>query len=372
MQRLMTAFAALALLAAAGFACSSDKADKPEPAAAKPKTTAAKLETTAAKPETTAAKPEAVADKPEAAAPQPEKAPESKETQEVRHLLADMEEAFSKGDAKAMAACWTPTGDFASSVGGRIEGRENIEKVFQLSLLRAKNATLKMHLLSLRVVNQGLAVADVVSEMKPAPVGQSGIAHATVVLVNSDKHWLIESAHETAVRATPVIDPLKDLEWLVGTWTTEGGATPDGIKVQSTCDWAANHSFLIRKFSASGGPLSHAGTEVIGWDPRTQRIRSWVFDSTGGFGENLWIRDGKRWLVKYSGTKADGSELSVTNIVTPVDADTIAVQSKDRIIDNRPQPDVPEITMKRQAVGKETPKPTEPAKPEGLPQLPGK
>ena len=79
----------------------------------------------------------------------------------------------------------------------------------------------------------------------------------------------------------------------------------------------------------------HGGTEVIGWDPRTSRIRSWVFDSDGGFGENVWVHDGNRWLIKYSGTLADGSEASATHILTNVDAATATLQSKDRVVDDK-------------------------------------
>ncbi len=94
------------------------------------------------------------------------------------------------------------------------------------------------------------------------------------------------------------------------------------------------------------------GTEIIGWDPRSNVIRSWVFDSDGGFGENVWVHEGKRWLVKHSGTMADGSEASATHILTNVDATTSTVQSKDRVVNGTAQPDVPETELKRQAENK--------------------
>ena len=40
------------------------------------------------------------------------------------------------------------------------------------------------------------------------------------------------------------------------------------------------------------------GWEVIGWDPAKQQIRSWIFDSNGGFGESTWAYDGEHWLIK--------------------------------------------------------------------------
>ena len=100
---------------------------------------------------------------------------------------------------------------------------------------------------------------------------------------------------------------------------------------------------MIRKFKVEGKEaILHGGTEIIGWDPRTNRIRSWVFDSDGGFGENVWVHDGNRWLIKYSGTLADGSEASATHILTKVDAATATMQSKDRVVNGAAQPDIPE------------------------------
>src|SRR6516165_2625505 len=40
-------------------------------------------------------------------------------------------EAFHKGDAKALAAFWTPDGDYTDQTGRHTKGREAIEKVFK-------------------------------------------------------------------------------------------------------------------------------------------------------------------------------------------------------------------------------------------------
>ena len=50
---------------------------------------------------------------------------------EIRKLIAQVEEGFSRGNAKELAACWTPRGDFTGPAGQRVEGRENIEKAFR-------------------------------------------------------------------------------------------------------------------------------------------------------------------------------------------------------------------------------------------------
>lgn len=138
----------------------------------------------------------------------------------------------------------------------------------------------------------------------------------------------------------------------------------NGVSVRSTCAWTANQAFLIRKFKVEKkADISRAGTEIIGWDPHAQKIRSWVFDSNGGFGENVWVRDGNRWLISYSGTRPDGGEALATNVLTIVDANTVTLQSKDRVVDGQRQPEVPEVTIKRQRLGKAEANLKGPAKP---------
>ena len=182
----------------------------------------------------------------------------------------------------------------------------------------------------LRLVNEGLALVEAVAEVKPA-AATGGVPVADFVLVKQNGRWLIESAHETIAHLPPQTNHLKELDWLVGDWSSE--TSKAGITLRTACDWTANQAFLIRKFKVEGKEaILHGGTEVIGWDPRTNRIRSWVFDSDGGFGENVWVHDGNRWLIKYSGTLADGSEASATHILTKVDAATATLQSRDRVV----------------------------------------
>jgi hypothetical protein len=52
-------------------------------------------------------------------------------------------------------------------------------------------------------------------------------------------------------------------------------------------------------FKVKGSDQSETdGWEIIGWDPDRQQIRSWIFDSNGGFGESTWANDGEHWLIQ--------------------------------------------------------------------------
>ena len=197
------------------------------------------------------------------------KTADGKPSPEIRKLLADLEDNFSRGDAKGVAACWTPSGDFVGPAGERVEGRGNIEKAFR-EFFAGRKVQLELRPASFRVVNEGLALVNAVSEIKPAPAGDSGEALLSLVLVKRDGQWQIESAREALARAASQATQLKDLEWMLGDWAGEA-ASPDGPSFHSVCDWTANRAFLIRKFKVeTKNGVLRGGTEIIGWDPRSQ------------------------------------------------------------------------------------------------------
>lgn len=99
-----------------------------------------------------------------------------------------------------------------------------------------------------------------------------------------------------------------------------------------------------------------SGTQRIGWDPRLKQIRSWVFDTGGGFSESLWSREDNRdnnggsrdrWVIKTSGVLKDGRSATATNILTRIDNDHAKWASVDRTAGGEVLADVEEITLVR-------------------------
>ena len=63
--------------------------------------------------------------------------------------------------------------------------------------------------------------------------------------------------------------------------------------------WTDSQNFIVGTFKATVKGVSVGeATHWIGWDLRTKRIRSWIFDAAGGFGEGEWIKEGDNWVVK--------------------------------------------------------------------------
>ncbi len=138
---------------------------------------------------------------------------------------------------------------------------------------------------------------------------------------------------------------LKELSWMVGSWVDEG---QDSVVV-TTCRWSKNKNYLLRSFKVRiAGRDAVEGVARIGWDPLSKKIKSWTFDTEGGYAEGLWTRDGDRWIVKTSGVLSDGQTASATNVFTYIDEKTCTWQSVDRIVGDEVTPNIEEVTVVRQ------------------------
>jgi uncharacterized protein (TIGR02246 family) len=270
----------------------------------------------------------------------------------LKQLLTAYEKAFDAADPKAIGALWKKDGEFIDPLGNHILGREAIEKLFEDYFSRNPGVKLSIELLSLKEEEQGrVLVAEVIPRVAPPPPGRLGTNKATIVLVRSGENWLIEGIREQTYLPASY-EHLKELEWMVGTWTTQKPektpANPaEQISINVACQWTANKSFLTRTFTTNLQQLELHGTEIIGWDPQTKTIRSWLFESTGGFAEGAWKFDGKQCTEEMKGVMADGTTFSATNIVTPIDRNTLTYESIDRIRGGQKQPNRGPIKIER-------------------------
>jgi hypothetical protein len=146
-------------------------------------------------------------------------------------------------------------------------------------------------------------------------------------------------------------EQLKELGWMIGTWVDED----DKARIETTCQWTKNQTFITRSFTVSiRDRVEISGMQIIGWDAAKKQIRSWVFDSDGGFGEGVWTKkenkDKKetRWYVQTTGILNDGRKSSAVNVFTYVDADRFTWQSVNRAVDGELLPNVDEVVVVRQ------------------------
>ena len=256
--------------------------------------------------------------------------------QAIRKAGAAYVEAMNKGDLKALMAFWAPDADYIDESGKQTKGKEAITALFKKGLTetRSSKVTGKVH--SLKFLRPDVAMEDGSLEFV-ASDGSKETNRYAVVWVKTGDQWLISSARDLPVETSDVpslaYPQLKALEWLVGEWQDASGK----IDVVTVCRWDRNKSFLVMEYEVkrAGAEPLHV-SQRVGWDGYNDLIRSWVFDSDGGFSEGYWERQGNRWLVSKAGILPDGGTGSATDIYEFVDDKSFIWRAIDREVEGQP------------------------------------
>ena len=258
--------------------------------------------------------------------------------------------AFHQGDAKALAAFWTPDGDYVDDTGRVMQGREAIAKAFAEMFLTNKGVKLRIDVDSLKFPTADTAIEDGTSAVIPPDGSAPSRVHYTNVLVKKDGKWLLASVRETADPGPSNHEFLSGLEWLIGEWIDETPAAgvPAGEVGHVSFTWAAGQNFIVSTRTADYKDSSLLQvTQWIAWDAAAKQIRSWSFQADGGVGQSTWTKEGNKWTIKSEAVLADGAKVTSTSVATLMDGNTFTWQSKDQQVNGQALPDTKEITMKR-------------------------
>jgi uncharacterized protein (TIGR02246 family) len=255
-------------------------------------------------------------------------------------------EAYNRRDSRTMAAMWSPDAVYLDPTSGEeFVGRDNIAKHFDYIFAGSEDAQLAVTIDSIDFVSPNVAI-----EKGTAIVTYSNFPPEettySAVHVKRDGKWLIDRVTEEEVPAPPPshYEELKELDWLVGSWVD----SDDQATIQTTIEWTKNRNFLRRSFAVViRDQIDMSGMQLIGWDPAEKKIRSWVFDSDGGFSEATWTHKGNQWFIQNTGTLTDGKKASSLNILTYVDNDSFKWESVNREVDGELLPNVDTVLVVR-------------------------
>ncbi|MFM7842947.1 MAG: DUF4440 domain-containing protein, partial [Planctomycetota bacterium] len=134
------------------------------------------------------------------------------------------------------------------------------------------------------------------------------------------------------------------LAWLVGDWLNEGS---DNV-VKISYRWSEDKNFLLGDYHVTQqGKVVMKSSQRIGFDPVAGKIRSWLFDSDGGFGESSWTQVGEEWVLKSTATLPDGQQGSATITISAKDKNRFTMKGTDRLVGVERAPDF-DVTVVRQ------------------------
>lgn len=224
-----------------------------------------------------------------------------------------------------------------------IEGKEEIVAYLQEHFKDTEASNIKVITESIDLHEPGKKVEKGVA-LITYPSSQQEIAFLAQYEKN-DKQWLLKRLTVLELQEPPShFEELKSLSWLVGDWVDED----ENVDIILNYSWDKNKNFLIQKFKMSRlGRDELEGRQTIGWDPIRKQIRSWIFDSDGGFGESAWQENEGRWVASLSFVRADGDRASATMIYQKVDDNTYLFSSDGRDVGGEILPNIGPVKVVR-------------------------
>lgn len=278
---------------------------------------------------------------------QPVTAQQLADEQTIRQMDEGFLKAYGRADAKGVAAYFAVNAEYVDELGNVFQGRQAIEDSMIEFFAENPGCKLEMNVDSIRFISPGIAIEDGTTTITRTEGEPTIESLYTTVHVKTDGKWLVASVRDHAPKNRRLHhSQLQQLDWLVGNWVDE----EDDSIVNFSCEAVDNGNFLLRKFNIQiAGQEAMSGTQRIGWDPLTGKLRAWIFDSEGAYVEGLWHRDGDNWVLRSTGVTADGETASSTSIYTFVNEHTMTWQSVDQEIAGVQQPDSEVVTIVRQA-----------------------
>ncbi len=263
----------------------------------------------------------------------------SADEQKLRAACQAYVKAVNADDATAVAKLWAEDADYVNDSGEKYKGRTAIEKLFKDQMPNMKGKKFSFETQSLKFVAPGVAIEDGIGKYTSGDDEdkQPGSRYSAV-WVRKDGNWQLSSVRDLGdlPNDQEQASPLKQLDWMVGDWQS----ADSDAKVEMNCVKAFDGKFLKQKYDVKRKDgVEFTVVTMTGWDPTREQLRSWFFDSRGGFGDGFWTREGNTWSITTNGVLEDGRVGTSLNVWKFVDDNSAVWQSKDRELDGVPMPE---------------------------------
>lgn len=243
---------------------------------------------------------------------------------EVRGMLLEYLRAFRSRDAAAVAACWSESADNRSlDSGEETHGREQVEQVFQTLFEEDSSAEIDLDIQEIRPLGGSVAVVDGISQLSFS-TGDATASRFSAIVMKKDGRWMLESVREAATELPETSRgyAIRRVGEFAGRWESVTGRQD----VSTHAFWTAGGGFLVRSHTMQAATGDREITEIIGWDPVRQGIRSWSFTSDGGFAEGSWTLDDDHFDVMLDGTTAEGEIVTGRLTITRLGPDDLVTE----------------------------------------------
>ncbi len=265
----------------------------------------------------------------------------------IREVHQELSKAYSADDAKAAAALFARDAEYINAHDAIFQGRAEIEKSLAEFMAEHPGCKLESDIQAIRFVSPTIALMDGHAIVTHAEHAAPTHCHFKAVYAKTDGKWLVASVQDHEVFAIPSHEEqLSQLNFLLGDWVDEH----EHSVVSFSCKPTDNGKFLLREFSVHlNGQEAMTGSQRIGWDPVSGQLRTWIFDSEGGFGEGAWQQNGDGWVLHASGVTSNGEPASGSSIYKVINDHTMTWQAVDHEVGGVSIPDSPVFTLTHRA-----------------------
>ena len=262
----------------------------------------------------------------------------------VRAAIQSYVDAFNSGDADRLASLWSPNGVYNSRTTGEATvGREamtqSLKEMFANQETAPKIAVVTN---SIDFVSPNVALERGMATIT-RPAGEIDETEYSVVYVKRDGAWLIDRVTEETPEPTHY-QQLQVLETLIGDWVAED----EEFRIEISNQWTAKQNFIASQYKITEDGVESSGLQVIGWDAKDKKIKSWLFDSDGGVVTGTWNKRDDGWSVSSVATLGGGESGSFTGILRLKGDGSFSWEKINQVLDEQLLPNIEEVVLTRQ------------------------
>ncbi|WP_197441584.1 YybH family protein [Thalassoglobus neptunius] len=266
------------------------------------------------------------------------------ETEVVLSSARQFVKEFNAHNVDKLLSMYAPKAEIIQRDGSRQIGTKEIRGSFTTYFEQNPEAQIAVRLESVKELTPNLALEE--GTVTLFDDGNTASYVSSYILLHSkvEGMWKIAVSKVTEDEILDRQNALDQLAWMEGEWIDEGATS----SIYWNCQRSEDGNYLLRSFDIrfADGRVAK-GTQRIGWDPVQSRIRSWAFDTSGGFAEATWSQVGEVWVNKSTGYQPDGTAVSATNYVIPIRGDRYLLRSVERIAGNEKADDVEAVVVRR-------------------------
>ncbi len=254
----------------------------------------------------------------------------------VRAALAQLGEscrqALQAEDAEAYSRCFTSDAEYVNERDEVYRGRNAIRSMAASFFRTMPGIRVAAEPLRFRTIGDDVACEETIVTLHSGDGAVLSRSRYSIVCVRRDEGWLIADLKKRELPAAVALSPreqLESLSWLVGDWVEE----TDEAKIKSSCRWSDDGPYLIQKFTVRDGEgNTSTSTQRIAWDPLLRKVRSWFWDSAGGYGGAIWSATTDGWVLQARSVAVDGTVRTGMHYVHRDGEDASRWEAKARIV----------------------------------------